>query len=111
MGDARFRENFVPKSSIVLSDDAKGFSPLRDQLRMPLLILMAMVLLLAAMTCVNMISLLLVRAAARAREFAVRYALGAARNRIIRQLLLEGLLLGCIGGALGLCLAPASATF
>lgn len=110
MGDARFRENFVEKSSIVLSDDAKGFSPLRDQLRMPLLILMAMVLLLAAMTCVNMISLLLVRAAARAREFAVRYALGAARNRIIRQLLLEGLLLGCIGGALGLCLAPASAT-
>ncbi|HEY4356797.1 MAG TPA: ABC transporter permease [Acidobacteriaceae bacterium] len=110
MGDARFRERFVEKSSIVLSNDAKGFSPLRDQLRMPLLILMAMVLLLAAMTCVNMISLLLVRAAARAREFAVRYALGAARSRIVRQLLLEGLLLGCIGGALGLCLAPASAT-
>jgi len=109
MGNAHFRENFVAKSSIVLNDDAKGFSPLRDQLHTPLLILMGMVLLLAAMTCVNLTGLLLVRAAARGREFAVRYALGAARNRIVRQMLMEGLLLGSIGGALGLLLAPASA--
>jgi putative ABC transport system permease protein len=110
MGSAQFRERFVAKSSMVLTDDAKGFSPLRDSLRMPLLILMGMVLLLAAMTCVNLTSLLLVRAAARGREFAVRYAMGAGRARILRQLLVEGLLLGTMGGALGLVLAPMAAT-
>jgi len=106
---AQFREHFVTKSSIVLTDDAKGFSPLRDSLRTPLMILMGMVLLLAAMTCVNLTSLLLVRASAREREFAVRYALGAARGRILRQMLIEGLLLGTLGGALGLALAPTAA--
>jgi predicted permease len=110
MGSAQFRERFVAKSSLVLNDDAKGFSPLRDTLRTPLLILMGMVLLLAAMTCVNLASLLLVRAAARGREFAVRYAMGAGRARIVPQLLIEGLLLGSIGGGLGLVLAPMAAT-
>ena len=110
MGSAQFRERFVAKSSMVLTDDARGFSPLRDSLRIPLLILMGMVLLLAAMTCVNLTSLLLVRAAARGREFAVRYAMGAGRARILRQLLIEGLLLGTMGGGLGLVLAPMAAT-
>ncbi|HEY6769495.1 MAG TPA: ABC transporter permease, partial [Candidatus Sulfotelmatobacter sp.] len=110
MGSAQFRERFVAKSSMVLTDDAKGFSPLRDSLRIPLMILMGMVLLLAAMTCVNLTSLLLVRAAARGREFAVRYAMGAGRARILRQLLIEGLLLGTMGGGLGLVLAPMAAT-
>jgi putative ABC transport system permease protein len=103
---ASFREGFVAKSSIVLVDNAKGFSPLRDDLGTPLMILMGMVLLLAAMTCVNLAGLLLVRAAARSREFSVRYALGAARGRILRQVLIEGLLLGILGGGLGLVLAP-----
>jgi len=110
MGSAQFRERFVAKSSMVLTDDARGFSPLRDSLRTPLMILMGMVLLLAAMTCVNLTSLLLVRAAARGREFAVRYAMGAGRARILRQLLIEGLLLGTMGGGLGLVLAPLAAT-
>lgn len=108
IGSAQFRERFVAKSNLVLVDDAKGFSPRRDSMRTPLLILMGMVLLLAAMTCVNLTSLLLVRAAARGREFAVRYALGAARGRVLRQMLIEGLLLGALGGALGLALAPAA---
>ena len=110
-GSASFREGFVAKSNIVLVDDAKGFSPLRDDLRTPLMILMGMVLLLAAMTCVNLTSLLLVRAAARSREFSVRYALGAARGRVLRQMLIEGLLLGTLGGGLGLALAPTVAAF
>ena len=105
-GSASFREGFVAKSSIVLVDNAKGFSPLRDDLGTPLMILMGVVLLLAAMTCVNLAGLLLVRAAARSREFSVRYALGAARGRILRQMLIDGLLLGMLGGGLGLVLAP-----
>ncbi len=109
-GSAKFREDFVAKSSMILKENSKGFSPLRDDLKTPLMILMGMVLLLAAMTCVNLTSLLLVRAAARGREFAVRYALGAARGRVMRQMLIEGLLLGTLGGGLGLLIAPMAAS-
>ena len=88
-------------------DSARGFSPLRDQIGTPVMIVMGMVVLLVLMACVNVSSLLLVRAAGRVREMSVRYAMGAGRWQIIRQLLAEGLLLGLLGGALGLLLAPA----
>jgi putative ABC transport system permease protein len=108
---AKFNDHFVAQSSIVLDADGKGFSPLRNQLKTPLLILMGMVLLLAAMTCMNLANLLLVRGASRGKEFAVRFALGAARGRLLRQMLVEGLLLGGIGGLLGLAVAPSAAAF
>jgi len=101
-----FKESFLTKSHLFVRDGAKGFSPLRSHIQEPLLIIMAMVGLVALMACVNVGSLLLVRAAGRIREMSVRYALGARRARVVQQLLVEGLLLGLAGGALGIAIAP-----
>ena len=102
----RWQKLFLDDSRLQLLDGARGFSPLRDQVGVPLMVLMGMVVLLVLMACVNVSSLLLVRAAGRAREFSVRYALGAGRWQIVRQLLIEGISLGLLGGALGLLVAP-----
>jgi putative ABC transport system permease protein len=101
-----FRQKFLDRSYLSLVDASRGFSPLRNSIQRPLLILMGMVGLVALMACANVASLLLVRAASRAREMSVRYALGAERSRILRQLLVEGLLLGLGGGLLGIFIAP-----
>ena len=100
------RHDFIDNAHLNLDAGAKGFSPLRDDVKMPLTIIMGMVLLVVAMAIVNVASLLLVRAATRVREFSMRYALGATSGQILRQLLVEGMLLGVAGAALGLLLAP-----
>jgi len=108
---AQFAKHFVEESRLRVFDERRGFSPLREQIRTPLLIVMAMVGLVVLMACVNVSSLLLVRASARVKEMSVRYAMGAGRWKIVRQLLIEGLLLGLIGGALGLAIAPVVSAF
>ncbi|MGA9584421.1 MAG: FtsX-like permease family protein, partial [Terracidiphilus sp.] len=100
------RKNFITKAHLNLAAGAKGFSPMRSDLQAPLTIILAMVLLVVGMAVVNVASLLLVRAAARAQEISVRYALGATSGQVLRQLLTEGMVLGLAGAALGLALAP-----
>jgi predicted permease len=101
-----FRRRYIDETSLKVIDDSKGFSPGRMELQKPLIILMSMAGLLVVMCAINVATLLLLRAAGRAREMSMRYALGAKRSRIVLQLLVEGGLLGISGAAAGLALAP-----
>jgi putative ABC transport system permease protein len=102
----RFVDDFLTRSELLVLPGSTGISYNRDGLEKPLYAVMAMAFLVLLIAAINVASLLLVRSAARVREFSLRYALGANARRVVQQLLLEGVLIGIAGGAAGLVIAP-----
>ena len=104
----RMRNKFTgqyEEARLEVTSAATGLSDLRLQFSQPLFILLGVAGLVLLITCANVGHLMLARSAARRPEFALRLALGAGRARVMRQVLVEGLVLGGLGALAAVALA------